>query len=307
MKIEMQENNKIREKINTTERQETVDTTIEELKTSLETLGIEDWDIPTTKIKFVEQKKDESKKESLLLGHVEVYPTKPQTVHLVFDERFSTPEKEKPYVESLHKRDLDYVGMQQALKHEFAHIAMWSVTGQDRQAATRTIDEGWANLVQATTDTLPIKETKKTVREGLSEKPETFGRCLDFGRPVSFEENLNAAEGKTGKALLLWVHQECGGDKMVELIKKSPEFQRRNDELPENKFEPALIDKELHKIAPKYISLMEEIKLGKVNQEDAYKKFRELEGQQFEYALIETTNSENIEQVRKKFLEWINK
>jgi hypothetical protein len=94
---------------------------------------------------------------------------------------------------------------------------------------------------------------------------------------------------------------------MVELIKKSPEFQRRNDELPENKFEPALIDKELHKIAPEYITLLEDIKLGKVEQEEAYKKFRELEGQQFEYALIETTNSENIEEVRGKFLEWIGK
>ena len=297
----------MKDKIKSNYRTETISTSIDQLHTSLNTLGISNYDIPNTKIIFKKQQTTEKEKQSLLLGHVEVYPSKSNPVEIVFDERFSTKEKEKTYVQQLHERDIEYVGMQEALKHELAHISMWSISDQERQAATRTIDEGWANLVQKTTETLPIQQTKENIKQLQSQKPEILDRCLDFSKVTTYEEKLNTAESKTGQALLLWIHQEYGVEKMIELIQKAPEYQKRNDELDENKFEPVVLDKDVHKTSSEYYSLLDRIKSGDIDPNLAKQKLKEIEGRQFEYALIETTNSKDIQEVRKKFIEWVNK
>jgi len=288
----------IKDKVKSDHRAKTISTTIDELNTSLNTLGITNYDIPNTEIIFKEQKENQSP----LLGHVEVYPSKPSPVEIVFDERFATPQKEQPYVQQLHENGIGYIGMQQALKHELAHISMWSITKQERQAATRTIDEGWANLVQTTTDTLPIEQTKQNIKELQTQKPEILDKCLNFSKVTIYEERLNTAESKTGQALLLWIHQGYGVDKMIELIQKSPEYQKRDDELEGNSFELAVLDKETHKTYSEYISLLKNIKSGKIEPNIAKQKLREIEGKQVEYALVETTNSKDIQEVKAKFL-----
>ena len=91
VKIETEQTN-LKDKVISDYRQETISDTIDQVDTSLNTLGIDNWDIPNTKLIFKNQEKD----ETLLLGHVEVYPSKLESVEIVFDERFSTPQKETP-------------------------------------------------------------------------------------------------------------------------------------------------------------------------------------------------------------------
>ncbi len=293
----------VQDKITSSYRFETISDALNQLDTSLNTLGIDVYDFPHTKILF---KNKEPNDGTLLLGHVEVYPSKFGSVEIVFDERFSTKEKEETYLQQLHERGIGYPGMQVALRHEFAHIVMWSITKQERQAATRTIDEGWANLVQNTTETLPISSTREALRQLEATKPEIFDRCLDFKRVTTYEEKLNTAESKMGQALLLWIHQEYGVEKMIELIQKSPEYQKRNDELSEDTFEPTVLNKEIHKTYTEYYSLLEDITLKRIAQGTIESRLRKIEGKQFEYALVETTNSSDIEEVKDKFKKWID-
>lgn len=284
-------------KIECPERQEVADRAIFELKTAFQALGIENWKLPKVKIKFV------GSEDEAVLGRVEVHDG---SVEITYDQRFSSPESEVTLVEELRQAGKDYPGMQQTLKHELAHVAMWSVTGLQRQPATRLIDEGWASLLENTGESLPTEQSKLSVKQGLSEEPDLFNRCLDFSKPVTFEENLNAAEYKTGQALLLWVHEKFGKAKMIELIQKSPSPERNNEDLPKGEFEPASIDKNLHTTAPEYFKLFEDAKLGNITAEEAAKQAKEWEGRQFESALIEVTGFQNLEEVRQGYLKWIN-
>lgn len=284
-------------KIECPERQDVANRAIFELKTAFQTLGIEDWKLPEIKVKFVKSK------DEAVLGRVEVHD---DSVEITYDQRFSSPESEATLVEELQRSGKDYPGMQQTLKHELAHVAMWSVTGLQRQPATRLVDEGWASLLENTGKSLPTEQSKSAVKQGLLEEPYLFNRCLDFSKPVTFKENLNAAEYKTGQALLLWVHEKFGKAKMIELIQKSPSPERRNDDLVEGKFDPAAIDDEIHITAPEYFKLFEEAKLGNITTEEAGKRAQEWEGKQFESALLEVTGFQNLEQVRQEFLKWIN-
>ena len=140
----------------------------------------------------------------------------------------------------------------------------------------------------------------------MSEEPDLFNRCLDFSKPVTFEENLNAAEYKTGQALLLWVHERFGKAKLIELIQKSPSPERRNDDLPQGEFEPASMDKTLHTTAPEYFKLFEDVKLGNITEAEAITRAKAWEGSQFETALLEVTGFQNLDELRQEFLKWIN-
>jgi hypothetical protein len=296
-KAELLQPPKAEVKIECPERQEVVDRAIFELKIAFQTLGIESWKLPEIKIKFVESENE------AVLGQVEVHDG---SVEIAYDQRFSSPESEATLVEKLRQAGKDYPGMQQTLKHELAHVAMWSVTGLQRQPATRLIDEGWASLLENTGESLPTEQSKLAVRQGLSEEPDLFNRCLDFSKPVTFEENLNAAEYKTGQALLLWVQEKFGKAKMIELIQKSPSPERRNDDLTEGEFEPASISTDKHINAPEYFELFKQASLGDITPEDAMKRAKEWEGKQFESALLEVTGFQNLEEVRQEFLKWVN-
>lgn len=284
-------------KIECPERQDVADRAIFELKTAFQTLGIENWKLPEIKIKFVKSE------DEAVLGRVEVHDG---SVEITYDQRFSSPESEATLVKELQKSGKDYPGMQQTLKHELAHVAMWSVTGLQRQPATKLVDEGWASLLENTGESLPTEQSKSAIKQGLSEEPDVFNRCLDFSKPVTFEENLNAAEYKTGQALLLWVYEKFGKAKMIELIQKSPSPERRNDDLAEGEFDTAAIDDEIHTTAPEYFELFEKAKLGNITAEEAGKRAKEWEGKQFESALLEVTGFQNLEEVRQEFLKWIN-
>lgn len=292
-KLELPQPPEAEVKIECPERQEVADRAIFELKTAFQTLGIENWKLPEIKIKFVESK-DEAE-----LGRVEVNN---DSVEIIYDQRFSSPESEATLVEELQQSDKDYPGMQQTLKHELAHVAMWSVTGLQRQPATRLIDEGWASLLENTGESLPTEQSKLAVRQGLSEESDVFNRCLDFSKPVTNEENLNAAEYKTGQALLLWIQEKFGKAKMIELIQKSPEKSRRNDdsEIPDT----GGIDPDLHTLNDEYSAIVANI--DNAPFEEVVKKATVWEGKQFEVALLEVTGFQNIEEVRQEFLKWVN-
>jgi len=279
------------------ERQEVVDQALFELKTSFETLGIEDWKLPEIKIKFVESKGEAE------LGRVEVHG---RNIEIIYDKRFSSAEMEAELIEELRVSGKDYPGMQQTLKHELAHVAMWSITRLHRQPATRLVDEGWASLVENTSGSIPAQRSKESVKRGLKNEADLYNRCLDFGNPVIFEEDLNTAEYETGQALLLWIHEKFGSAKMVELIQKSPAPERRNDDLMEGEFDSSAVSNGIHTSAPEYIKIIEDVKLGNVSMEETVKKAKAWEGKQFETALIEVTGLQSIDEVKEEFLKWIN-
>jgi hypothetical protein len=179
-------------------------------------------------------------------------------------------------------------------------VAMWSVTGLDKQPATRLIDEGWASLASDSHDGPPIDKIKAAVLSGLQNEPRNFERCLDFSRPVTDGENLNSAEYSMGKALLLWVMRKFGKDKMLELIKKSPHAERRSEA-----FEPAAIDEKIHKYAPEYFKIIKELEAGEISREDAERQAKEWEGKQFSFALSEVTGLKDLDEVRQEFLKWL--
>lgn len=278
------------------ERQTTVDHAVASVETAFHTIGLTSFDLPEVKIKFVKSREDP------VLGQVNVDKN---GVEIAFDKRFSTQEAEARVLAELQREGLDYPGMQQALKHELAHIAMWSITGISRQPATRLIDEGWASLVEDTDDCLPTELSKQSIQAGLLKNRGSFARCLEFRRPILPEEDLNAAEYQVGKALLLWVHERYGLEKMIELMKKSISSERRNDDFPEGAFEPATVDDNIHTTAPAYREIIGLVNQGKISSQEAQKRAKEWEGLQFETALLEVTGLKQVNEVKKQFLAWI--
>jgi hypothetical protein len=248
-------------KIECPERQETVDQAIVGLETAFETLGIENWSLPEIKIKFTETEGEP------ILGRVEVHNGKAE---ILFDQAFSSPESEAALMEKLDK---DYPGMLQTLKHELAHIAMWSVTGKDRQPATRLIDEGWATLLGNTGSELPIQQSKLAVRQGLIEETDLYNRCLDFKKRISYEEKLNTAEYEVGQALLLWINEKFGKEKMIGLVKDSLSSNVRFEDDNEN-----------------------------IESEVDIKN----EGERLEAALLEATGYQDANEIRQEFLKWVS-
>ena len=115
---------------------------------------------------------------------------------------------------------------------------------------------------------------------------------------------MNSAEYSAGQALLIFIKEKFGIEKMVELIQKSPAIGRRND-LPDGEFEPALLNDKIHKTAPEYFQLLKELESGEINKVEAIKKAGEWEGTQFSIALLEVTGFQNVDEVRSEFLKWL--
>lgn len=283
-------------KIECPERQETINEALRKLEWAFKTLEINNWQLPKIKIEFTPEPT-----EPPSLGRVEVLGDE---IIILFDQRFSTTETETELVKSLQESGRDYPGMEQTLKHELAHIAMWSITGLEKQPATRLIDEGWARMVEDTSDLLPTTEAKASIRRGLKEETVLYERCLDFQNPIIHGElKLNNAEYETGKALLLWVHEKFGKDKMLELIRKSPSQESRNDN---SEFTQAKINSDLHTTTPEYATIMLAYNLKDADYEETKMKLRGWEGKQFATALLEVTKLKNLEDVKQEFLNWIN-
>lgn len=278
------------------ERQKAVDQAIFELRIAFKTLGIDKWKLPEVKIRFVESKNE------LSLGRTRVHD---DSVELVFDKRFSTPESEIISVKELRDAGSDYPGFKDALKHELSHIAMWDITGLDRQSATRLIDEGWASMLELTDTEVPVASSKQAVTQGLREEPDKYNRCFNFDKPINYEENLNGAESVTGRSLLLWVFETYGKDKMIELIKKSPSREKRNDDLSDDGAEKADIRPELHGLSQTYNAIWQQNQEGKLKPDEFLEKMTKWEARQFQVALMEITGINNIDEIEEEFKKWL--
>ncbi len=284
-------------KIECPERQEVADKAISELITAFKSLGIDNFKLPKIKIKFVESENIEYP----VLGRVgEVHQD--GSVAIFYDKRFSNKESAEEIIKEVREKQGDYPSMEQTLKHELAHVAMWSITGLDRQPATRLIDEGFASLIENTASQIPIQQTKNEVIEGLKNEPKYYERCLDFSNPIDGEkESLNEAEYVMGRAILLWIRELKGNDKMIELIIKSPEKTRRNDdEAPDVGGKDPI----LHKLNDEYSSIIANVKERPF--EETVRLLTIWEGKQFEAALLEISGFQSLEQLKKEFLKWIN-
>jgi hypothetical protein len=283
------------------ERQELVDQALVDLKNSFEILGIQNWELPDIEIKFENNPKHPAR--------VQVFGNRAE---IIFDARCATPEGEM----ALRQEGKEIPGIQQVLKHELAHIATWSVTGLSRQPAVRLLDEGWASMVEnlgssKSPDFASLaKETKANVVRGLKEEAAIYNRCFDLSKPISQLgdekelSTLNSAEYEVGKALLLWIREKFGIEKMVEFIAKSPEPVRRNDESG-GAIEQAAVDSSLHSTAQEYEAMFSQVIKGEIPPEKINEKGREWEGRQFQKALLETTGLKSIKEVETEFMKWI--
>ncbi|MFH0820347.1 MAG: hypothetical protein V1908_01090 [Candidatus Peregrinibacteria bacterium] len=287
------------------ERQEIANRATEELTNTLAMLDIHDWKLPTVNIRFTEV---DNIPPARVAAHGE-------TVEVLFSKKCATPEGEKAFIAELGA-NMAFPGVRQTLKHELAHIAMWSVTGLSRQPAVRLIDEGWASMVEqlgsSKTPDLNVlsKETKTNIARGLKEEPMLYRRCLDLSKPVSQLDSkeeldrLNSAEYEVGKALLLWIRERFGNEKMLQLIAKSPQSSRRND-AEGAPIEPTAIESSLHSTSKEYLEMFDRVTKGALSGDKMIEEGRSWERLQFQRALLETTGMTNIKEVEADFMKWL--
>ncbi|MFC1616432.1 hypothetical protein ACFL21_04780 [Patescibacteria group bacterium] len=290
--------------VHSKERPEIAEKSIRELKKSLELLGIEKWELPEITIEY----SGEGQFPDKALAQTQVNNNEYKIICL---KELSTSKGE----ERLHKENphVEIPNLDQVLKHEFAHIAMWSITGFKRQPTVRLLDEGWASLVEQL-DTEKSKnlkdlkkETKEKVRKGIEENPEIYKRCLDLRNPIShlddsdLLEKLNSIEYEVGRAFLLWIQEIYGIEGIIDLLSKSPQSSRRNDG---GSLEMAAVDDSLHRGAREYKELFEAVIKGKIEESEIPGKGLKWERKQFQSAVTEITGLK-IDEVQKKFKEWL--
>jgi len=265
--------------------------TLEEFSNGFELLGIENWQPPNVSIKFIEPEK------TIGLSYTEV---KEDEINIIYDKRFITENEDDDNSLLSQLKQTDFPGVQQVFKHELAHVTMWSVTGQERQPAIRLLDEGWASLIEhaSVKDINSVEEliekAKQDVLEGLGDDEENYNKCLDFNDPPSQykDENLNAAEYTTGRAVLLWIRENYGGNEsMIELLKNSSEANKRNDKHKQDEFNEQFPKETIVNLTKK------EKKAEKIQWEQ----------EQFKKAILEVTKLSDISEVELEFRKWLDK
>lgn len=269
-----------------------------------ERLGIEKWGLPKVNIVFVPAANMHG------LAQVDV---RPSGVEIAFDDRLRTAEKEREFVRELHASGVDFPGTEQTLVHELGHIALWSVTGMDRQPATRLVDEGWASLLEhmgkgeKANMSAVIRDTKEEVRKGMAAEPAAYERCCDFRRTVTHEEKLNAAEYSVGRALLLWIWETYGAQSLITFLQQSLSCTcRKADEEGEN-FEEAAVDWRIHgrEVADSYAKLI--VSSSVLPADELQQKALQWEGEQLERALSKATGLQSVDEVMAAFKKWLEK
>ena len=301
------------------ERPEDAREAVQSLEKAFKLLGLGNLELPRTSVQF-----------GLLsgMGQTEIGLN---FKHVVFDRAFKTQEGEKKFIKNhLKSKDIDYPGFTCALKHELAHIAMWSLTGLDRQPATRLLDEGFARLIEEAghADSIDelISKAKEDVKEGLGNEETKWGyeKCLDLstiflnihrrGKPPSntdialgwyLEDNT---EYVVGEAFLLFMKDKFGTAAMVDLLKKSPQCTRRNDELTDGDFEPACVDKNIHSKAEDYSKIVFKNKTKGTNLNNplhlSHTEAFLWEDDQF-IASLEEITGQNKSEVKNEFRSWL--
>lgn len=281
------------------ERPEVAREAFAQLKCGMENLGFSSWELPDVSIVF----QDSAENNELLLGRVRV---KGDNVCIVYDKSFATQDGEHRLTSALLARGIEYPGMIQTLAHELSHIAMWSVTGMDRQPAIRLLDEGWATLIakSGSEERFDIKklagQVKGRIMRGLQEEPDIYRRCLDLSNPVADPEGgLNEAEYNVGAALLLWIARGKGPKAMIDLLRKSPQAAKHNDE----RMEPAELDSAVHALTDEHAFLVQ--RANKIDGTALAGEARKWEVKQFHVALLEISNYSTVQDAQKAFEEWL--
>jgi len=285
--------------VNCPERPEVAREAFAQLSRGMANLGFSTCKLPEVKIVFSES----TDKDRPLLGQVQV---KGDKVFIVYDKSFATQDGEKELTSALRSRGNDYPGMSHTLSHELSHIAMWSVTGMERQPVIRLLDEGWATLVPiaGVEEKFDIKnlaeQVKGRVVQGLQEEPDVYRRCLDLSDPVTENEGgLNEAEYNVGAALLLWAARGKGPSTIAELLRKSPQATVHNDE----QMEPAHLDPAMHSLSAEHSSLVQ--RAGQMDKSALAQEARSWEAKQFQAALLEVTGYATIQEAQNAFQEWL--
>ena len=298
------EANKPREfKVLCAERPEVAEAALRDLAESFRFLGISGWKLPSVTVRFIKSE-DQNNPEKGRTGTIT-----DQGAEIVFDERFAAPESQREFEHDLLMRGLDYPGFRQTLKHEMAHLSLWSVTGLDRQAAVRLVNEGWASLVeQIGTESAPdleslVSKTRLELKRMKDEDPEIYERCMDLEHPVSQlkDEELNEGEYVVGRALLLWVMEKFGKDRMIELLRKTPTTSRLNS----NALIPTATDPAIHAGHDKYRKIVNALESGAATIAETEEKAFLWEAAQFRTALLEVTGLSSIEEVEEELEAWI--
>ena len=264
------------------ERPELVGIVTKGLEKAYKILGIPEPKLVPTEIVF---------REVPSLGQVDVLPT---GIQIVCDPIFKTENPEYPKVEVI-------------LTHEFGHIGLWGITGQERQPVTRLFDEGWASVVEdaAGDDVESIEQleqkTKGEVRNGIVNHPEAYERCLEIDKPVTQEERPKYAEESTvGGAFLLWVRSKHGNQAMIELLKNTPWVAKRNDE----KFESINL-KEDWEHNDEYKELVKKVETGEIKPDDFPQAAYDWERKQLSWAILKTTGMKDMNEVKGEFRRWV--
>ncbi|MBL7058246.1 hypothetical protein ISS03_02820 [Patescibacteria group bacterium] len=287
-KISTKSAHEVLDKIYTTKDNFIQPETFQELTKGLKLLDIQNWKLPNIIIKFAK-----TENSNPIKGRTEV---KNDEICVIFDKRFieETEGDENSLLNQLKQGG--YPGVDQVLKHELAHIGMWSVTEQERQPAIRLLDEGWARLIEdasgknmGSVNDL-TKQAKQDVLNGLKEDYKNYEKCLDFNNPPSqYEyEDLGVAEYEVGKALLLWIRERYGNNEaMINLIKNSPDPMKRNDDRLE-----------LSKQFPERL-------IEGLSKDEASARAQLWEREQFQKALIKITGLISLEKIEEEFKKWL--
>ncbi len=287
----------------TCERSDLAARAIASLYRALDRLGVHEWHLPKVNVVFQPAETMHG------LAQVDVKST---GIDVVFDDRFRTAENEHAYLRELHEAGISFPGVEQTLVHELGHVALWSITGMDRQPATRLVDEGWASLLEhagkeKNTDmSLLTQETKEDVRRGLAVEHVAYERCFDLRRVVTHEEGLNAAEYAVGRALLLWIREVYGQEALLDFMRRSISCSRRNaDRERDGGFEEAVVDWSVHgrEAAASYAKLI--ASSPELQPEELQRKALQWEGGQLERALMRATGLQSAEEVKTAFRKWI--
>lgn len=268
-----------------------------------ERLGIEEWNLPKVNIVFT---------PSVNMHGLAKVDMKASGIEIVFDDRFRTTEGERAFMRELHGSGINFPGTAQTLVHELGHIALWSVTGMDRQPATRLVDEGWASLLEHVGKdekidvSTVIRETKEEVRRGMAAEPAAYERCFDFQRVVTQEDELNAAEYSVGRALLLWILETYDAQSFRAFLQQPISCVRRSaDGEREGNFEEAAVDWRIHgrEAADSYAKLVASSSAS--SPDELQRKALQWEGDQLGRALLRVTGLPSVDEVQAAFRKWL--
>jgi hypothetical protein len=261
-------------------RSEEVRTAVSDLAEAFWILGIQGWCLPNVKVQMVVNS-NKVEINNVNVARIEIFAG----LNRSEDERISL------------------------LKRELAKIALWSITDLSRQHPIKLLDDGWSRMIQLLGGEInDLQKEKRLLLQRLmslnESDPDTLARVLDFDHPVSRLIDLSDEEFKAaydvGAAFLIWIFEEFGLAKVIELLKKSPTTRRADSDC----LIPSALDRRFHLNFDEYQRLMEDIRLGTASNSEIERRAREWEVKQFHQAIFEVTNF-HFDVVSEQLKNWI--